>query len=483
VSNICGAVSKETSNETVPLLLATYPVMDGGKNMDEKRSNIFRIFTQGDIFSKLSFIIFGLSNIVRGQIVKGLIFLCLEISFFVFMVRSGVQNLKNLVTLGTQQQGMVLNEKLGIYEMSMGDNSMLFLLWGVVTLVTILAFIILWVASVQSGETVRQLKLKNKHVHTFFEDIKSLANENIHQSFLAIPVIGVVVFTIVPVIYMILMAFTNYDAEHQPPGNLFTWVGFKNFQTLISSTDKLSSTFWPVLGWTLAWGFIACFSCYFGGMFLAILINSKGIRFKKVWRTIFIMTMAIPSFVSLLVVSTMLGKSGIINVLLQQWGFASGPLPFLTNGAWAKGTVIVVNLWIGIPATMLMVSGILMNIPAELYESAQIDGAGPVVTFLKITFPYMLFITTPYLITNLISNFNNFGVIYFLTGGAPNTLDYFKGAGKTDLLVTWLYKLTNDSRDYNLASTIGIVIFIISAVFSLIMYTRSGALKNEEGFQ
>ena len=179
----------------------------------------------------------------------------------------------------------------------------------------------------------------------------------------------------------------------------------------------------------------------------------------------------------------MLGERGIINVLLQQWGFTTTALPFLTDGLWAKFTVITVNLWIGVPVTMLMVSGILMNIPGELYESARIDGASPIVMFVKITFPYMWFITTPYLISNLISNFNNFGVIYFLTGGAPSTLEYYKGAGKTDLLVTWLYKLTKDCKDYNLAAAIGIIIFIISAVFSLISYSRSNALKNEEGFQ
>ena len=123
-----------------------------------------------------------------------------------------------------------------------------------------------------------------------------------------------------------------------------------------------------------------------------------------------------------------------------------------------------------------------MNIPEELYESARIDGANPVVQFIKITFPYMWFVTTPYLIANLIGNFNNFSVIYFLTAGAPAKMDYYQ-AGTTDLLVTWLYKLTRDSNDFNLAATIGIIIFIFSAVFSLISYTRSGAMKSEEGFQ
>ena len=437
----------------------------------------------GDIFSKLSCFIMGLGNIVRGQAVKGVLFLLIEIAYIVYMIRTGASSIAKLTTLGTQQQGLVYNEEIGIYEMSQGDNSMLILLYGVVAIVVTVLFIALWYASVAAGEEARILKERGKKVPTFAEDVKSLANENIHKLFLAIPILGILVFTVTPLIYMILMAFTNYDANHQPPGNLFTWVSLENFKNLMSSTDKLSSTFWPVLGWTLIWGVVATFSCYFCGIFLAMLINSKGIKLKKMWRTIFVITMAIPGFISLLVVSTMVGKNGIINVLLQNWGFTTEALPFLSNPMWARCTVIIVNMWIGIPVTMLMVTGILMNIPAELYESAKIDGANAFVTFRKITFPYMLFITTPYLITNFISNINNFGPIYFLTGGGPLTLEYYKGAGKTDLLVTWLYKLTKNSNDFNLAATIGLVIFVISATFSLITYRRSNALKNEEGFQ
>lgn len=444
--------------------------------------NPIAVFKNGDIYTKLSFIIFGLSNIVRGQIVKGLIYLVAEIGYIAYMIRSGVGNLAKMATLGTQEQGMVFNEETGIFDVVSGDNSMLILLWGVATCIISVVFICVWLVSIYSGEQARQLQLSGKKVPGIVEDIKSLLNDNIHKLLLAIPVSGLLIFTVTPLIYMILMAFTNYDSQHQPPGNLFTWVGMKNFVTMLSSSDKLSATFWPVLGWTFIWGFVATFSCYFGGMFLAMLINSKGIKGKKIWRTIFVITMAIPAFISLLVVATMLGERGIINVLLEQWGFTTQSLPFLTNVTWARVTVVVVNMWIGIPVTMLMTTGILMNIPAELYESARIDGANQVVQFVKITFPYMWFVTTPYLISNLIGNFNNFGVIYFLTNGSPSTLDYYQ-AGKTDLLVTWLYKLTRDSKDYNLAATIGIIIFIFSAVFSLISYSRSGSLKSEEGFQ
>ena len=441
------------------------------------------IFKEGDVFTKLSFLVWGLSNMVRGQIVKGAIYLAMEVAFVYYMITSGLTNLVNLTTLGTHEQGMVFNETLGIYEVQQGDNSMLMLLYGVVAIVVVAMAIVVWMTSVYSGEDARQRKISGRKVYGITDDITSLFDTHIVRLFLCLPLIGILVFTVTPLIYMILMAFTNYDANHQPPGHLFTWVGLENFRAIMDASGQLGATFLPILAWTLIWAVCACFSCYFGGMFLAILINSKRIKLKKMWRTVFVLAMAIPSFISLLVINTMLGRNGIINVLLQNWGFTTEALPFLTDATWARCTVIVVNLWIGIPATMLMTSGILMNIPAEQYESAAIDGANPLQQFIKITFPYMLQVTTPYLITNFIGNINNFGVIYFLTGGGPNTLEYYKGAGKTDLLVTWLYKLTNESNDYNLAATIGILIFIISAVFSMITYARAGISKNEEALQ
>ena len=448
-----------------------------------KDRNLITIFTRGDIISKLSYVVCGHANIRYGQVVKGLLFLLLEISYIVFMVVKGAGLLHGLSTLGDNVQGMGYNEALGIYEMQQGDNSMLILLSGVAGIVVTIAFISVWAFSIFSGEAARVKHAAGRHVNNFIQDIKSLTNENVRFLLLSVPVAGLSIFTVMPLLYMILMAFTNYDAEHQPPGNLFDWVGIENFKTLLATGDRLRATFWPVLGWTLIWGFLATFTCYFGGMILAMIINSKGIKFKKFWRTIFVFTMAIPAFISLRVVSTMLGERGIINVLLQQWGFTDSALPFLTNATWARVSVIAVNFWIGVPVTMLMVSGILMNIPGELYESARIDGAGPFTIFRKITFPYMWFVTTPYIISNLISNFNNFNTIYFLTAGEPHTLSYYKGAGKTDLLVTWLYKLTKDSNDYNLAATIGILIFVLSAAFTLISFSRSNAMKNEEGFQ
>jgi arabinogalactan oligomer/maltooligosaccharide transport system permease protein len=287
-------------------------------------------------------------------------------------------------------------------------------------------------------------------------------------------------FTIMPLIFMILIAFTNYDQAHQPPGNLFTWVGFVNFQNIFWSNAAQSRTFVGILQWTFVWAFFATFSNYLLGMILALMINKKGIKFKRFWRTVFIVTIAVPQFVTLLLMSRLLAEQGAMNVFLGYLGI--GPVPFLTNALYARITVIVVNIWVGIPYTMLITSGVLMNIPVDLYESARIDGAGVVKTFTRITMPYMLFVTTPYLITQFVGNINNFNVIYLLTGGAPLTLDYYQ-AGRTDLLVTWLYKLTVNNQDYNLASAIGIIIFLISATLSLLVYNMSSSARKEERFQ
>ena len=176
----------------------------------------------------------------------------------------------------------------------------------------------------------------------------------------------------------------------------------------------------------------------------------------------------------------MLQPSGAINVLLQNLGLISAPLPFWQNALWAKITVIVINIWIGIPYTMLQITGILQNIPAELYEAAKMDGANSITIFFKITLPYMLFVTTPYLISSFVGNINNFGVIYLLSGGGPTYVG--DTAGQTDLLVTWLYKLTVDQQYYNLGAVIGIMTFVILTIVTLITYRNSGSYKNEEAF-
>ncbi len=260
-------------------------------------------------------------------------------------------------------------------------------------------------------------------------------------------------------------------------------MGFENFKTVFSNSGSIVSArlFMSVLGWTLIWAFFATFLNFFCGLFLAMVINRKTTHGKGFWRAVFSMSIAVPQFVSLLVMHQMLQPQGAINRILMNWGWIDNPMPFFTDATWARVTVIVINLWVGIPYTIMQVTGILQNIPADQYEAAEIDGANWWQIFTKITMPYIIFVLTPYLITTFTGNVNNFNVIYLLTRGDPAVVG--DSAGKTDLLITWLYKLTVDNNDYNLGAVIGIMTFVVLAVVSLITYRSSGSYKNEEAFR
>lgn len=437
-------------------------------------------FRKGNIFTKLSILIPGLGNLVGKQIIKGIMYIAIEAAFVCFMIMNGINCLAMLPGLGSRPQQEVWNEKLGIYEYVAGDNSLLILLYGIATIFIIIAYIIVAAGAVKSSYKLEQLKEKGKHINTFAEDVKSLFNENLHKLLLTLPVSGVLIFTILPLIFMISMAFTNYSKVDSHLV-LFDWVGLENFKQIFDSGSMIGQSFWSVFGWTIVWAIFATFLNYIFGILVALLINRKGTKFKAFWRFIFILSIAIPQFVSLLIVRSMLAQDGIVNVVLKNAGWITKSLPFFTNATWARITVIVVNLWIGIPYTILQVTGILQNIPMELYEAADVDGANGFVKFIKITMPYMLFVTAPYLITTFTANINNFNIVYLLTKGDPVMAG--ATAGKTDLLVTWLYKMTIDYQYYNLGAVIGIMTFIFLAIGSLLVYRRTKAYKDEEGFQ
>lgn len=428
----------------------------------------------------LSCLIMGLGNIMAGQFIKGILFLAIEVGIIFFMVTMGVENLSLIPSLGDRPMQEIWNEDKGVYEYVMGDQSLLILLFGVVTLAAIVLLLVFWQASVRSGYMALSKKKEGKHVNNILEDVKSLLDENIHKLLMILPFTCLIVFTIVPLVYMICMAFTNYSSvgDHLI---LFDWVGLETFKSIFASGSVLAEQFWSVLGWTLIWAFFATFLNFFFGTFVAMIINRPTTRMKGLWRTIFSLTIAIPQFVSLLVINSMFKEQGIVNSLLIEWGLIDKALPVLTEATAARVFVIIINLWVGIPYTIMQVTGILKNIPADLYEAARIDGANVVQQFMNITLPYMIFVMTPYIITSFTGNINNFNVIYLLTGGGPNKVG--QDAGQTDLLVTWLFKLSVNLQKYNLAAVIGIFTFVILAVISLVTYRSSGSYKDEEGFK
>ncbi len=449
------------------------------ENKMQSKIPLSKAIAAGDIQTKLSIPFMGLGIFLKGQKIKGGLIFLLEVAFVLYMATSGGYALSMLPSLGNSAQQKVWNEAKQIYEYSAGDNSQLILLSGIVTCFVIVGFILLWIMQIKQAYRLQLQKENNVHVKTFAEDIRSLFDENLHITLMSLPCIGILVFNIVPLVYMISMAFTSYSKEDNHL-QLFGWNGLTQFQRVLNFGGNIGRQFWHVLAWTVVWALVATFLNYVMGMILAMIINRKETKAKGFWRFCFVLSIAVPQFVSLMIMNIMLQPSGAINVLLQNHGLISGPLPFFTDAMWARVTIILINLWVGIPYTMLQVTGILQNIPSELYEAARMDGAGPVKIFMKITLPYMLFVTTPYLITSFVGNINNFNVIYLLSGGGPTYVG--DTAGQTDLLVTWLYKLTIDQQYYNLGAVIGILTFVILTVVTLVTYRRSKSYKNEEAF-
>ena len=457
-------------------------------------------FAEGDAFVKLSLLVMGAGYFRRRQIIKGIIMTVFQIVIIYFAFTFAAHYISNLGTLGTVEFATVFNPDTMKNEINDFDDSFLILLYGTISIIVLLGSLLIYLRNISNVRALEIRARQGKHIPTFIEDIKSARDERFHITLLSLPCAGIVLFTIIPLIILILVAFTNYDQQHMPPASLFTWVGLDNFRTLltIDASSPFGYAFGIVLSWTLIWAFAATFSNFILGIMLASFINNAKTRLKRVWRTLFIVSIAVPQFVTLLLVRNFFARTGIANTIAADLGITEflinigmvsahlDHIPFLTDPTWARVMIILINIWIGVPFTMLIATGILMNIPKDLYESARIDGASPFKQFIYITMPYILFVTAPFLVTQVVHNINNFNVIYLLTQDVYRTMDQALAnvnAREVDLLVTWLYRLTQEQYDFKMASVIGIMVFIVSAVFTLVAFNLVIGRNREDKFQ
>ena len=465
--------------------------------------DIANTFKKGNWAVKLSFISFGAGNMYYGQVMRGLLFLAFEVIFVLYtfvLPTGGLYWMKKVHwfatgrTVGNVQGTMVYNSFYDVYTWQTGDDSVRVLLYGLLSVFFVIAFFVVWRMQIKQCRINMEIEAQGRKIKGTKDDLRSLIDEQFHKTLLTPSLIGILAFTVLPIVYMIIIAFTNYDAAHDGYANLFSWVGLDNFNSMTDFGEGgLGLALGEMVGWTLMWAFFATFTNYFMGMFVAIIINKKGIRFKKLWRTILVMTIAIPQFVSLMYVSKMFSVQGFVGSFLEKANLIPQVMieqnqhSLWSNPISSKILLIVINLWVGVPYMMLSATGILMNIPADLYESSRVDGANSVQQFTKITLPYMLFVTGPSLLTSFVGNLNSFNVIYLLSGGGPaNTEIGTVGGvqpGHTDLLITFLFKVTTGSDNkYYLASVVGIFVFVIVALLSLVVYNVMPATKNEEDY-
>jgi arabinogalactan oligomer/maltooligosaccharide transport system permease protein len=354
------------------------------------------------------------------------------------------------------------------------DHSIMLMLGGIIAVLALLLFAAIWIWNIRDAYKTRQKIEAGISISSvqYFKDLWKNAFEYI----MITPGILLVLFiSLVPIVFSILVAFTNFNANFIPPRKLVEWTGFETFGRIIG-VKIWGSTFAQIFVWTVIWAFLATFSSYAFGLFQALILRAKAVKFRSFWRAIFILPWAVPGLVSMLIFKVMLNQEGAINQLLLNSGIIKAAIPFLSNTFWARLCLVLVNVWLGFPYFMALISGVLTTIPQEQYEAAQIDGANTLQQFRSITLPFILSSTAPQLLMSVTFNFNNFNMIYFLTGGGPANPN-FQMAGSTDILISWIFKLTLDQRMYNYASALSIFIFVIIASVSAWNLLRTRAFR------
>lgn len=424
----------------------------------------------------LSVLFMGLGQFYNRQYVKGGLMFLLELYVLVVWSRPFMKAMWGLYTLGETVQQRVRGRVV-----EQGDHSIFLMIQGIIFVLLLVMFVWTYVLNVRDAFKTGQWIAEGNKPPGIGETISNIKDKG-YPILLLLPAIIFTLFvTVLPLIFGILIAFTNYSSPHYlPPRNLVDWVGFKTFTDLFR-LRTWSNTFYGVFTWTVIWAVASTVTTYFIGLFYAVMINHRGVRFKKFWRALYILPWAVPQFVSILIFRNIFnGQFGPINRFLVSLGFER--IPFLTDATVAKITLIGVNLWFGLPFWLILMTGVLTGIDKEMYEAAEVDGATPWQQFWKLTLPLVLFSTAPLLILSFANNFNNFNMIYLFTDGGPANGNY-NYAGSTDILISWIYKLTLDHGQYNMASVVSILIFVLIATISIWNFRRTRAFKEEDMIQ
>lgn len=420
-----------------------------------------------------SILFMGLSHILYFKdYIKGILFGITELLMLVYLP-TAIMKVSNLITLGSPQPSLPVKER---------DNSMFMLIDGVVMVIVLLVFLIIYIISVRSA--MSQYGYYCTHGKLEATTKKNGMSEKAFVLFGLTPTVGLILFFVfVPLVFSACVAFTNYSTpSHIPPNNTVDWVGLENFAYMFGGGATWTSALVRVILWTLTWAVCATATCYLGGMIMAVVLQENKIRFKGFFRTICILPYAVPAVLSMLVWRNLLnGSFGIINRTLTKIGVINSAIPWLSDEWLSKFMCVLINLWAGFPYFMLLIMGTMTAISPDIFDAARIDGSTKWNVFKRITLPLVLYQTMPLIIMSFTHNINNFGAIFFLTGGEPKIADTTAtSAGGTDILVTWIYKLTVNLMKYNYASVIAVMIFVALAPIAIWNFRRTKSYKEGE---
>lgn len=406
-------------------------------------------------------IIPGIGQFYNKRYIKGSIFIVFFISFISVFYQFMNIGFWGLFTLGTVP-------KL--------DDSRVLLAQGIISLLLIAFAITLYVVNII--DAYRNADQYNKGFE--IKDRKGRMTATWDKTFpylLISPGIFLLIFVVVfPLLFMCFLAFTNYNLYNAPPRHLLEWVGFDNFKSLVT-VPIWKTTFFNVLTWTIVWTLVATTLQIALALLLAIIVNNPLIRFKKLIRTVLILPWAVPSFVTILIFAAIFNDDfGSINNDILQPLFGIAPA-WLNDPFWAKVALILIQVWLGFPFVFALFTGVLQSISSDWYEAADMDGASSWQKFRNITFPHILFATAPLLIMQYAGNFNNFNLIYLFNKGGPPVSG--QNAGSTDILISWVYRLTFDMQNYNMAATISLIIGVFIAIIAFLQFRKTSTFKDE----
>nr|WP_275583769.1 MULTISPECIES: sugar ABC transporter permease [unclassified Mammaliicoccus] len=406
-------------------------------------------------------IIPGIGQFYNKRYIKGSIFIVFFISFMSVFYQFMNIGFWGLFTLGTVP-------KL--------DDSRVLLAQGIISLLLIAFATTLYVVNLI--DAYRNADQYNKGFE--IKNSKGRITATWDKTFpylLISPGIFLLIFVVVfPLLFMCFLAFTNYNLYNAPPRHLLEWVGFDNFKSLVT-VPIWKTTFFSVLTWTIVWTLVATTLQIALALLLAIIVNHPLIRFKKLIRTVLILPWAVPSFVTILIFAAIFNDDfGSINndILQPLFGFAPA---WLNDPFWAKIAIILIQVWLGFPFVFALFTGVLQSISSDWYEAADMDGASSWQKFRNITFPHILFATAPLLIMQYAGNFNNFNLIYLFNKGGPPVSG--QNAGSTDILISWVYRLTFDMQNYNMAATISLIIGVFIAIIAFLQFRKTSTFKDE----
>lgn len=404
-------------------------------------------------------IIPGIGQIYNRQWLKGIAFLVIAVAYI-----TGFANLFNmgfwgLFTLGTQVPR---------------DNSVFLLAEGLIALLVLAIGLLFYWLNIRDAYKNGQLIDNGGQTASFISSWKAMLHRD-YPYLMISPGLFLLIFAVIfPILFSFALAFTNYNLYHMAPAHLANWVGLKTFAQIFT-VDIWRSTFFSVLGWTIIWTLVASTLSIFLGIFFAVIVHQKDLRFKKLWRIVLVLPWAVPGFVTILVFAGMFNDSfGAINTtILHALGIKA--IPWLTQANWTKIALLSIQGWLGFPYIFVVTTGVLQSIPEDLYEAALMDGATAWQKFRSITLPFILMQMMPIIITQYTFNFNNFNIIYLFNSGGPAMPN--STAGGTDILVSWIYKLTLKSNQYALAAALTILLSVFVIAIAIWQFRRSNSFK------